>query len=397
MTARPDTRPDAPLDADVAIVGAGVVGLAVAVELARTHSVVVVERHDGIARETSSHNSQVVHAGIYYPTGSLKHVLCIEGRRLLYAWCEARGVPVRRSGKLIVATQESELAGLEGVWEQALANGVEGMSRLTAAEARAREPAVAAVGALLSSSTGVVDAFAFARSLEAAARDAGVLFAFRHQVRGAQRDADGFTLHLAGPEGEASALRSAALVNSAGHGAPALAEALGYDLDGGGETPVLRQRANRGRYYDLVSTRARRAVSAAVYPVPHGTGDMPEYMRRAGGLGVHITVDIDGGVHLGPDAEWLDAGAALDYRADDSQRAAFLAAGRRLLPFLEDDDIAPGQVGYRPKIETGGAVAGDFVVWNDRGYVHLGGIESPGLTAALAIARRAAAMLAGAA
>ena len=387
------TSPNATFDADVAIVGAGVVGLAVAAELARTRSVVVIERHEGIARETSSHNSQVVHAGIYYPTGSLKHLLCVEGRERLYAWCEARGVPARRSGKLIVATHESEIEGLEGVWQQALVNGIEGMSRLTPAEARQREPAVPAVGALLSTNSGVVDAFAFARSLEAAARADGALFAFRHDVRGVHRDAEGFTLHLAGPAGEASTLRCAALVNSAGHGAPALAEGLGYDLDGGAGGPILRQRVNRGRYYDLVSARARRAVSASVYPVPHGTGDMPEYMRRAGGLGVHITVDIEGGVHLGPDAEWLAAAVPLDYRADDSQRAAFLAAGQRLLPFLEDADIAPGQVGYRPKIEVSGEDADDFVIWGDHGYVHLGGIESPGLTAALAIARRVAGQL----
>jgi L-2-hydroxyglutarate oxidase LhgO len=208
-----------------------------------------------------------------------------------------------------------------------------------------------------------------------------------------QRDAEGFTLQLAGPDGEVSTLRCAVIVNSAGHGAPALAAALGYDLDGGGDAPVLRQRANRGRYYDLVSPRARHAVSGPVYPVPHGGGDMPEYMRRAGGLGVHITVDIEGGVHLGPDAEWLEDDAALDYRADDRPRAEFLAAGRRLLPFLEDEDIAPGQVGYRPKLHAAGEDPGDFVIWADRGYVHLGGIESPGLTAALAIARRVASAL----
>ncbi|MSP21952.1 MAG: NAD(P)/FAD-dependent oxidoreductase [Dehalococcoidia bacterium] len=381
------------LDADVAIVGAGVVGLAIATELGRHRSVVVIERHDGVARETSSHNSQVVHAGIYYPTGSLKHVLCIEGREQLYTWCETRGVPVRRSGKLIVATHESELGGLDGVWRQALANGVEGMSRMTAAEARERESAVPAVGALLSSSSGVVDALAFARSLEGAARSEGVLFAFRHEVQGAHRDAAGFTLSLGGPDGEASTVRCSALVNSAGHGAPALAGGLAYDLDGGGEAPILRQLANKGRYYDIVSQRARRAVSASVYPVPPGNGDMPEYMRRAGGLGVHITVDIEGVVHLGPDVEWLDDATPLDYRADDTRRAEFLAAGQRLLPALEDDDIAPGQIGYRPKLHSGGEDPGDFVIWGDRGYVHLGGIESPGLTASLAIARRVAALL----
>ncbi|MCC6236481.1 MAG: NAD(P)/FAD-dependent oxidoreductase [Dehalococcoidia bacterium] len=379
------------LDVDVAVVGAGVVGLAIAARLAERGRVAVIERHTAIALETSSHNSQVVHGGMYYPTGSLKHVLCIEGRRLLYEWCEARGVPVRRSGKLIVATHPSELGGLDDVWAQAERNGVEGMSRLTEAEARALEPAVPAVGALLSSATGAIDAYAYARSLEAAARAGGVLFALAHEVLGAHRDSDGFTIELRDPEGNPARLRAAALVNSAGHGAPAIARALGYPLDGGDGVPVLGQRPNRGRYYD-VSPSAGRAVSRHIYPVPHGTGDMPEFMRTAGGLGVHLTVDIDGGVHLGPDTEWLEADATLDYRNDDSRRAAFLAAGQRLLPSLTDADIAPGQVGYRPKLDAAGTDA-DFVIWGDRGYAHLGGIESPGLTASLAIAHRVAGLL----
>jgi L-2-hydroxyglutarate oxidase LhgO len=381
------------LDADVAVVGAGVVGLAIAATLAPRYSVVVIERHEGIARETSSHNSQVVHAGIYYPTGTLKHLLCLEGKELLYAWCEERGVPVRRSGKLIVATHEAELGGLDGVLAQATANGVQGMVRLTAAQAREREPMVPAVGALLSSTTGVVDAFLYARSLEAAARDAGALFAFQHDVRGAERSGGGFVVEAVDGDGQPSTLQVGTLVNSAGHGAPALAAALGYPLDGGEGVPMLRQRVNKGRYYDLVSPEARRAVSMPVYPVPPGTGDMPEYMRRAGGLGVHITVDIDGGVHLGPDTEWLEDGAAFDYRSDDTRRAQFLAAGQRLLPFLRDEDIAPGQVGYRTKLQREGDAPEDFLIWSDRGYVHLGGVESPGMTSSLAIARRVAALL----
>ncbi|MFN8638693.1 MAG: NAD(P)/FAD-dependent oxidoreductase [Dehalococcoidia bacterium] len=377
-------------DVDVAVVGAGVVGLAVAAALARTHSVALIERHPGIARETSSHNSQVVHAGIYYPTGSLKHLLCLEGRALLYEWCAARGVPIRRTGKLIVATHPSELPGLDGVWEQARRNGVEGMSRLTEAAARALEPAVPAVGALHSEATGAVDAFAYARSLEATARADGAMVALAHEVRAASRDAESFTLELIGPDGAPARLRCAAIVNAAGHGAPALAASLGYPLDGAEGVPALRQRPNQGRYYD-VAPSAARAVSRHVYPVPHGTRDMPEFMRRAGGLGVHLTVDIDGGVHLGPDTEWLEEGATLDYRSDDTRRAAFLAAGQRLLPHLTDDDIAPGQVGYRPKLTAAGSE--DFVIWADRGYVHLGGIESPGLTASLAIADRVARLL----
>ena len=241
------------------------------------------------------------------------------------------------------------------------------------------------MAALRSASTGVVDAFAFARSLEAAARRSGALFAFRHETLGARRTEGGFRVALRDPQGERASLRCGVLVNSAGHGAPALAEALGYPLDGGEGVPAMRQAVNRGRYYD-VARAAGSAVSRPVYPVPAHSGDMGAQLRTAGGLGVHITVDVGGVVHLGPDTEWLPDGAPLDYRADDSRRAEFLAAGRRLLPGLRDEDIAPGQVGYRPQLQQPGEEPGDFLVWADRGYVHLGGIESPGLTAALAIA-----------
>ena len=381
------------LDPEVAVIGGGVVGLAIAATLAPSRSVVVIERHEGIARETSSHNSQVVHAGIFYPTGSLKHRLCLAGKDLLYDWCESRGVPIKRSGKLIVAVEEGELPGLDGVLAQAEANGVGGMRRLTAEEARAIEPAVPAVGGLLSTTTGVVDAFAYARSLEAAARDAGALFAFHHSVRGVTREAAGFAIEVEDASGEVSTLRCATLVNSAGHGAPAIAEALGYPLDGGEGVPHMRQRVNRGRYYDLVGLETKRAVTIPVYPVPRGSGNMAEHLRTAGGLGVHITVDVEGGIRFGPDTEWLAEGAEMDYRADDLRRADFLASAQRLLPFVTDEDIAPGQVGYRPKLQLPGEAPPDFLIWPDRGYVHLGGIESPGLTSSLAIAAEVAALL----
>lgn len=372
----------------VAVVGAGVVGLAVAAALAPDlapapdGAALVVERNAGFARETSAHNSGVVHAGIYYPTGSLKHRSCVEGNAALYAWCEAHGVPVRRTGKLIVALSEAEVPALDELERQARANAVPGLTRLTATQARSLEPAIPAVEALLSPSTGVVDQFAFARSLESAARADGALFAYRHEVTACARTADGFELSLRDADGATSTVRAGAVVNCAGHGAPALAAAAGYPLDGGiheGVTvPAFRQRPNRGRYYDIVDAELARSVTRPVYPLPDHEG---------GGLGVHLTVDIDSGVHLGPDTEWMPEDAPLDYRADDVRRAEFLAAGRRLLPGLRDEQIAPGQVGYRPKLQQAGEAQADFLLWHDRGYVHLGGIESPGLTAALALAR----------
>ncbi len=386
------SHPSSAHDADVAVIGGGVVGLAVAERLARDASVVVLERHEGIARETSSHNSGVVHAAIYYETGSLKHRLCWEGNALLYEWADAHHVPVLRCGKLIVALTEDERPGLDEVLRQATANEARGVQRLTGEEARALEPAVPVVEAIWSPSTGVVDAFALARSYESAAREHGALVVTHHEVTALEREAGGFRLNLRDAEGTESELRCGAVVNSAGLRAHEVAALLGYPLDGGyasdggGESvavPVLRQRVNRGVYYDIVDPEVARRVSRPVYPLPE---------HAAGGLGLHLTVDTDGGVHLGPAAEWMDEALPLDYRnpGEPAVRARFLASGQRFLPGLRDDQIAPGQVGYRPKLQTPGGEQADFLVWHDRGYVHLGGIESPGLTSSLALAREVA-------
>lgn len=390
----------AELDADVAVVGAGAVGLAIAARLAETRSVVVIERNESFGLETTSHNTGIVHAGLFYETGSLKHRLCLRGNALIYEWCEARSVPVRRTGKLIVAIEEAELPALDELEARAAANAVPGMSRLTAEQSRAIEPAIPAVAALYSESSGVIDQWSFARSLEAAAREGGALFAYHHELRSARRDGGAIRLELAGPDGEPSDLRCGALVNAAGHGAPGVAATLGYPLDGGDiegvATPPMRQRPNRGRYFDLVSTRLARVISRPVYPLPADRASVLERQARAGGLGLHLSVDIDGGVHLGPDTVWLDEDAPLDYSSDGSDAGKFLEAGRRLLPDLAPDDLAPGQTGYRPKlIAAPDGAPPDFLIWEHEGYVHLGGIESPGLTAALAIADEVADRLDG--
>ena len=391
-----DVAADAAIDAEVVVVGAGVVGMAVAALLATrlaagrttgstaSGSLLVVERHESYGRETTSHNSGVVHAGLYYPTGSLKHRACLEGNAALYEWCAERNVPIRRCGKLLVAIEESELESLERLAARVAENEVPGCAMLTGQEARALEPAVPALAALRSDSSGVVDALALTRSLEAEARSHGALIAYQHEVVRAGRDGAGFRIELRDADGTTSELRCAALVNAAGHGAPALAASLGYPLDGAEGVPVLRQGVNRGRWYDVVDSELAGSVRRLIYPVPEHT---------AGGLGVHLTIDIDGALHFGPDTEWLDDDAPLDYRTDDSARAKFLAAGQRLLPALRDEHLVPGQVGYRTKLQRPGDDIADFLIWHDRGYVHLGGIESPGLTAALPLARRVAELL----
>jgi len=374
------------MDVDVAVIGGGAVGLAAGRELAeRGRHVAVIERHGGWGLETSSHNSGVIHAGIYYPTGSLKHELCVEGNRLLYAWTEAHGVRVRRTGKLIIAVDGGELESLEQVRAQAEANGVPGMEMIAdRARVEEMEPAVRCVAALHSATTGVVDQMGLMASYAAALEEAGGWIALKHEVTSLARAGGGFEVCMRGPDGAEVTVTAEALVNSAGLGAPAIAAMLGYPLDGEEGVPALRQTVNKGRYYDIVSGGRARALRRLIYPVPE---------HAKGGLGVHVTLDIDGGVHLGPDTEWLDEGVPLDYRADDARRAEFHAAAVRYLPWLEPDDLAPGQVGYRPKLQRPGGPIADFVIWRDGGYVHLGGIESPGLTASLAIARRVAAEL----
>ncbi len=367
------------VDTEIAIIGAGVVGVAIARQLAPSRQVAVIDRHPGYGYETSSHNSGVVHAGIYYPTGSLKHTLCLEGNALTREWCAAHNVRLRPIGKLIVAVDETELDALDSVAAQAAANGVPGIERVDDVDRlRELEPAVRCVAALWSSSSSVVDQLGLMASFAADAQSHGAWIALKHEVTTITRVKGGFQLAMRGPDGAETAVTAEVLINSAGLGAPAVAGMLGYPLDGDAATPRLRQTVNKGRYYDIITPEKARALRHLVYPVPE---------HAKGGLGVHVTLDIDGGVHLGPDTEWLEDGAVLDYRNDDARRTAFHAAASRYLPSLETGDLAPGQVGYRPKLQSPGGPQADFLIWRDGSYVHLGGIESPGMTAALAIAR----------
>lgn len=362
----------------IVVIGAGAVGLAVAAELAARDEVMVLERNHAVGIETSSHNSGVIHSGIYYPTGSLKHRLCLEGNRLLYEWSESHSVRTKRLGKVMVATAPDEIDAVESVRGQAQANDVPGVRRLSLAEAQELEPALHCVAALYSETSGVVDQAGYMRSLASEIASRGGMVALRHEVTGIEGRGAGFALSVRDADGAESEFECDLLVNSAGLFAGEIAAMVGYDLDGTETTPRMRQGVNKGRYYDIVTPEKARALRHLIYPVPQ---------HRQGGLGVHLTLDIDGGAHLGPDTEWLAEGAALDYRADDVRRDAFLESARRFLPGLEAGDIAPGQVGYRPKLQRPGEDMADFLIWYDRGYVHLGGIESPGLTSSLAIAR----------
>jgi L-2-hydroxyglutarate oxidase LhgO len=369
-------------DTEITVVGAGVVGLAIAARLAPSHpGLMIVERRPRHGMETSSRNSQVIHAGIYYPPGSLKARLCREGRDRLYAICAAHDLPHRRLGKLITATTAQEVPALDRVAAAAEANGVP-LRRLTAAEARAMEPHVSSAGALYSESSGIIDAHSLMDYLLATALAAGATLYPEARVEGLERIAGGWRLDVE-RGGEKESLTSERVVNSAGLEADALAAMAGIDVDAAG----YRLHWCKGSYFSA-STRCGALASRLVYPVP-----APE------SLGVHVVLDTGGRMRFGPDAEFLDERVE-DYRVDSRKRAAFGEAARRLLPDVRDDDLEPDISGIRPKLQAPGGPVRDFVIADEAarglpGLYSLVGIESPGLTAAPAIAEYVAAMIEG--
>lgn len=362
---------------DAVVIGAGVVGLAVARALALAgREVVVLESETQIGSGTSARNSEVIHAGIYYPRGSLKARLCVRGKQLLYAYCETRGVPHRRCGKLIVATSAAQVAALEGIRSQAQGNGVHDLQWLTADEARTLEPALACSGALLSPSTGIVDSHALMLALRGDIESAGGLVAVASSVDRAMCTHDGIELHMA----DGSCWLAAAVVNAAGLTAPLLAARFG-GLD---TRHVPRASFAKGNYFTL---SGRAPFSRLIYPVPEA---------HAAGLGVHLTLDLGGQAKFGPDVQWVDS--PLDLQVDPARGERFYAEVRRYWPGLTDGALQPGYAGIRPKISGPGEPAADFLIQGPAvhgvaGLVNLFGIESPGLTSSLAIGEAVAGLL----
>ncbi len=368
------------------VVGAGVVGLAIARELALAgHEVLVIERHDGIGRETSSRSSEVIHAGLYYPPGSLKARLCVAGNRRLYAFAREAGIPHRRPGKLVVATSEADREPLAALARTAAANGVDDLVPLSRSEALALEPALACSAALLSPSTGVIDSHALLLALEGHLTTAGGQVVLRHDVTDIAARTDGMFALTLDAGGAQSRLTTRNLVIAAGLEASRLGSLLTYRT--GYRVPPTYPA--RGHYYGLTAQTPFRHL---VYPLPH-----------AGWLGIHLTQDVAGRARFGPDLEWQagPAGAPPDYRFDDRGGArlrTFEREIRRYWPALPDDSLVPDAVGVRPKLYRDGEPVPDFAIHGEAEHglarlVALYGIESPGLTSSLAIGALVAGLL----
>jgi L-2-hydroxyglutarate oxidase LhgO len=351
------------------VIGAGVIGLAIARRLAQAgREVIVLEAAEGIGTVTSSRNSEVIHAGSYYPAGSLMARMCVTGKRALYAYCADHGIPHRNCGKLIVATTPKETLRLQSIRAHAEANGVNDLQTLSGDAARALEPALNCDAALLSPSTGIIDSHAFMLALRGDAEDAGAAYAFHTPLARAKAAAGRIEIDAGGHA--PMTLECGLLVNAAGLGASAVARSIdGMPID-----LIPPSYLAKGNYF---SCSARAPFSRLIYPVP-----------EPGGLGVHLTLDMAGQARFGPDVEWVET---IDYAVDPARAERFYPAIRKYWPDLPDGALMPSYSGMRPKIVPPAVAAQDFLIQGPAdhgvaGLINLFGIESPGLTSSLAIA-----------
>ncbi|UCG96850.1 MAG: NAD(P)/FAD-dependent oxidoreductase [Burkholderiales bacterium] len=361
---------------EVIVIGAGVIGLAIGRALAQAgREVLVLERERQFGTGTSSRNSEVIHAGLYYATGSLKARLCVDGRRQLYAYCAERGVAHRRLGKLVVATRGEQIEALQSIHARALANGVENVAMIDAAEAQRLEPQLACVAALHSPETGIVDSHGLMLALLGDIEHGGGLLACASPFERADRHGRGWIVHIGSDE--PLSLGADWLINAAGlHAQEVAARIESLPID-----HIPARHLARGCYFQL---SGRAPFSRLVYPVP-----------APGGLGVHLTLDLGGQVRFGPDVEWV---RGIDYTVDPRRADSFYAEVREYWPQLPDASLVPAYAGIRPKLSGPGAPPADFVIAGPAahgvpGLVNLFGIESPGLTACLAIGDRVARLM----
>jgi L-2-hydroxyglutarate oxidase LhgO len=360
-------------EAAIVIIGAGVIGLAIAAEVSRIHKhVFVFEKKRSFGLETSSHNSEVIHAGMYYPENSLKAKFCVNGNRLLYELCEKYGINYKRLGKLIVAADDVEAKEVEKLYHQGIKNGINDLKLLPRDEVRRLEPNVKAVAGLLSPSTGVVDSYNLMRSFYGRAKESGAEFVFNAEVVGMDKNTSGYKVSVKDRDGTSSVMANV-VINSAGLFSDRIAQMAGIDIEKAG----YKLHHCKGEYFSL-NPKVGRLVNRLVYPVPEQAG-----------VGVHITLSLDGTMRLGPNVKYMDT---IDYSVDESDKPDFYRAAHRYLPSIEFDDLSPDFAGVRPKLQGRGEDFRDFVIRDEidkglKGLINLIGIESPGLTASPSIAK----------
>ncbi len=368
-----------PVEIDVAIIGAGVIGLATAREIAQGQKeVFVFEKNRTFGLETSSRNSEVIHAGIYYPEGSLKAKLCVEGRRLLYELCNRHNIAYKKSGKIVVAGDENEIDWLEELYEQGRRNGVDDLVFLSRTEVKKLEPNVEARAGLLSPSSGIVDSYSLLKFLHDQAREQGAAFVFGTEVIGIERMGTKYEVQVRDRDG-ISAFVAHIIVNCAGLDSDRIAQLAGIDIAKSG----YGLHYCKGEYFGLDS-KYRNLVSRLIYPTPEQAGH-----------GIHWRQTLDGRVLLGPSAHYVET---IDYAVDETHKQYFYNSAKRFLPFLKLEDLTAESAGIRPKLQGPGDQFRDFVIQHEQkagfpGLINLIGIESPGLTAALAIARYVSTMM----
>jgi L-2-hydroxyglutarate oxidase LhgO len=370
------------MDAEITIIGAGVVGLAIAEELSSKHTdLFVLEKHLTFGQETSSRNSEVIHAGIYYPKGSLKAKLCVEGKMLLYDYCRRFDIPFKNCGKLIVATSGSEIALLEEIIKTAENNGLKDLRIIEKNEIASLEPDIFALKAIWSPSTGIIDTHSLMKQFETNTLNNGGQIVYGSEVSGIKKLKEGYEVVISDSDNKEYSFSTRILINAAGLTSDKIAGMAGIHDNN------LKIWFCKGEYFRLKPPK-NKLLSRLVYPVPH---------REMEGIGIHVTIDMGGGIKLGPDVTYLDSNV-YDYRVDASKQDAFYRSAKKFLPFIEPDDILPEMAGIRPKIQKPGDPQKDFYIAeeSDRGlpgFINLIGMESPGLTSSIAIAQYVAGLI----
>lgn len=363
------------MDAEITIIGAGVVGLAIAERLSAEYKdVFLIEKHLSFGQETSSRNSEVIHAGIYYTMDSLKSRLCVEGKWLLYDYCKRYNVPYNNCGKLIVATSVEEISVIEEIRQTAIQNGVDDLLVLGREEIAELEPNIFALKALYSPSTGIVDSHSLMKQYQTNSYNNGCQIVYGSEVTGIIQTNGGYKVSLLDSDKKSYDFTSRIVINSAGLTSDKISEMAGINDD------RLKILFCKGEYFKINPPK-NRLINRLVYPVPH---------QNMEGIGIHVTIDMGGGVKLGPDVKYLDSNI-YDYKLTASKQEAFYSSAKKFLPFLEFDDISPEMAGIRPKLQKPGEPLRDFYIMEEtkKGYpglINLIGIESPGLTSSIAIA-----------